>query len=43
VKQSINDAIVSQRQQESLKSALTDIFSDLRKKAEVKIFDDNIS
>ncbi len=43
VKEAINASIVSQRQQDSYKAALADIIADLRKQAEIKVFDDNLN
>jgi hypothetical protein len=43
VKEVISANIVSQRQSEGYKTALADIIGDLKKQAEIKIFDDNLS
>jgi len=43
VKEAINATLVSQRQAESYKAALTDIVAELKKQAEIKVFDDNLT
>ncbi|HET6450071.1 MAG TPA: peptidylprolyl isomerase, partial [Spirochaetia bacterium] len=43
VHDAINQNIVAQKQADAYKAALADIIADLKKTAEVKIFDDNIS
>ena len=43
VHDAISDNIVAQKQADAYKSALSDIIADLKKQAEIKIFDDNIS
>ncbi len=39
----INNTLVTQRQADSYKAALGDIVGDLKKQAEIKIFDDNLN
>ena len=43
VRDAINSTLVSQRQADSYKSALQDIVVDLKKQAEIKVFDDNLN
>jgi peptidyl-prolyl cis-trans isomerase SurA len=43
VHDAINQTLIAQRQADAYKSALADIIADLKKQAEIKIFDDNIS
>jgi parvulin-like peptidyl-prolyl isomerase len=43
VKEAINATLVSQKQADSYKAALSDIVADLKKQAEIKVFDDNIN
>jgi parvulin-like peptidyl-prolyl isomerase len=43
VHDAINQTLVAQKQADSYKAALSDIVGDLKKQAEVKVFDDNIS
>jgi parvulin-like peptidyl-prolyl isomerase len=43
VKEAINTSIVTQRQADAYKTALADITAELKKQADVKVFDDNIS
>ena len=43
VKEAINTSIVTQRQADAYKTALADITADLKKQADVKVFDDNIN
>jgi parvulin-like peptidyl-prolyl isomerase len=43
VREAINASIVTQRQADAYKAALADIVADLKKQAEIKIFDDNIN
>jgi peptidyl-prolyl cis-trans isomerase SurA len=43
VHDAISQTIVAQRQADSYKTALTDIITDLKRQAEIKVFDDNIS
>jgi len=43
VKEAINASIVSQRQADSYKAALADIIAELKKQAEIKVFDDNLN
>ena len=43
VREAINASLVSQRQADSYKTALQDIVVDLKKQAEIKIFDDNLN
>jgi len=43
VKEAINATLVTQRQADSYKAALSDIVAELKKQAEVKVFDDNIN
>lgn len=43
VKEAINATLVNQRQADSYKSALADIIAELKKQAEIKVFDDNLN
>ena len=43
VKEAINASLVTQRQADAYKAALADIVAELKKQAEIKIFDDNIN
>jgi len=43
VKEAINSSLVTQRQADSYKSALADIIAELKKQAEIKVFDDNLN
>lgn len=43
VKEAINQQLVAQRQAEAYKTGLNDLVADLKKQAEIKIFDDNIA
>ena len=43
VRVAINQQLVSQRQADAYKSGLNDIVADLKKQAEIRIFDDNIA
>jgi foldase protein PrsA len=43
VKEEINNILVNQRQQELYKAAVVDIIAELKKQAEIKIFDDNLN
>jgi parvulin-like peptidyl-prolyl isomerase len=43
VHDAINNTLITQRQADSYKTALTDIVGDLKKQGEIKIFDDNLN
>jgi parvulin-like peptidyl-prolyl isomerase len=43
VKEAINATLLSQRQADSYKTALSDIVAELKKQAEIKVFDDNLN
>jgi parvulin-like peptidyl-prolyl isomerase len=43
VQQAINASIVTQRQADAYKAAVSDIIAELKKQAEIKVFDDNIN
>ena len=43
VKEAINASLVTQRQADAYKAALADIIAELKKQAEIKVFDDNLS
>jgi parvulin-like peptidyl-prolyl isomerase len=43
VREVISSSIVAQRQSDGYKGALADIIAELRKQAEIKVFDDNIN
>jgi parvulin-like peptidyl-prolyl isomerase len=43
VKDAINATLVNQRQADNYKAALSDIMAELKKQAEIKVFDDNIN
>jgi len=43
VKEAINQQLVAQRQADAYKNALNDLVVELKKQAEIRIFDDNIS
>ncbi|HEY9594261.1 MAG TPA: peptidylprolyl isomerase, partial [Spirochaetia bacterium] len=43
VRDGIKNTILNQRQSETLNNALTSLVADLRKQAEVKVFDDNLT
>jgi foldase protein PrsA len=43
VREAINNTLVTQKQADSYKAALTDIVADLKKQAEIRVFDDNIN
>ena len=43
VKEAINASIVTQRQADAYKAGLSDIVAELKKQAEIKVFDDNIN
>jgi parvulin-like peptidyl-prolyl isomerase len=43
VKEAINASLVTQRQADAYKAALADIIADLKKQAEIKVFDDNLT
>jgi parvulin-like peptidyl-prolyl isomerase len=43
VKDAINSTLISQHQADSYKAALQDIVTDLKKQAEIKVFDDNLN
>jgi parvulin-like peptidyl-prolyl isomerase len=43
VREAINASIITQRQADAYKTAVTDIIAELKKQAEIKVFDDNIN
>lgn len=43
VRDAINSTLLSQRQADTYKAALQDIVNDLKKQAEIKVFDDNLN